>query len=341
MSSRILKKNLIGRLDRSIPPYLLNRWYWDKNVGKMKEKLYSAIERWNLTEIKTIYEHETKAVYSAVSEEFGPVILKVNRDTRQLGEEYEMLHKLNGNGCCKIYAFDEENGVLLEERFVPGTVLREEEFLAKRVQVFKNIFSQIHQTADEHAEVQKYKEQKRNAEKHNPPQYLDWLEDVYRFCVERVGCAECVDRAEHAVEHDVDESLMEMAKLARDACEEMFAKYPERILLHGDLHHDNILKKADGTYGMIDPKGVIGPEILDIPRYIMNEIDTPHRESDEEHMKECVHMISRMFGYPLEDVVKVYFMEVILGNLWSLEDGDEINEEEVEIVRRIYQCIIP
>ena len=43
--------------------------------------------------------------------------------------------------------------------------------------------------------------------------------------------------------------------------------------MHGDLHHDNILLRKDGSYAMIDPKGVAGPEILDLPRYIMNEID--------------------------------------------------------------------
>lgn len=270
----------------------------------MREKLYLATEKWNLTEVETIYENRNRAVYSAISAEYGPVILKLNHDTLQLREEYTMLHKLNGSGCCKVFAYDEKSGMLLEERLLPGTVLREEESLVKRMEVLKTVFHKIHQMVG-------------NDTKN--PSYLDWLEGAYQFCID----------------NDVDTKLTEKAKLARDICAEIFEKYSERTLLHGDLHHDNILLRADGTYSMIDPKGVIGPEILDLPRFIMNELDTKHAVPDEEHMYEVVRMVSENFGYPIADVKKVYFMEVILGNIWCIEDGEEISEEEIEIATKM------
>lgn len=280
----------------------------------MKEKIYAAIKQWKLTEVKAIYENQYKAVYSAISEEYGPVILKRNHDARQLGEEYEMLHKLNGNGCCKVFAYDAENGMLLEERLIPGMVLREEENLNKRIEVFASIFHKIHYAVDCDIKVQND-----NAQSHIAPSYMTWLEDIYQFCVK----------------NDMNKELTEKAELARDICAEMFTKYPERMMLHGDLHHDNILQKSDGTYAMIDPKGVIGPQILEVARFIMNEIDTKYTTSAENHMYEVVQCVSNTLGFPLEDVVKVYFMEVILGNVWSVEDGEEINAEEIELATRI------
>lgn len=270
----------------------------------MKEKLYLAIKQWNLTEPEAIYENTSKAVYSAYSAKFGPVILKINQDILGLYEEYAMLHKLNGTGCCRVFAYDEKNGILLEERLIPGTVLRKEESLSKRVQVLYTIFSQIHQEAEQGTKA---------------PSYLNWLENIYQFCIQ----------------NKIDAELLRKAELARDICIEMFEKYPERMLLHGDLHHDNILKRSDGTYAMIDPKGVVGPRILDLPRFIMNEIDTTHGDSDEKHMQEVEHMISENFHYPIEDVQKVYFCEVILGNVWRIEDGEEINEEEIQLVTKM------
>ncbi len=278
----------------------------------MEAKKCFAVNRWQLSELKTVYETEYKAVYSSVAAEYGPVILKINQDTAQLAEEYALLHQLNGAGCCKVYAYDEAQGMLLEECLLPGTVLREEEALEKRIGAFQSVFCQIHQDMS----VQ-------NATDMDAPIYRDWLEDVCQYCEE----------------HHVDGLFADRAKQARAICEEMFAKYPERILLHGDLHHDNILLRADGTYGMIDPKGVIGPEILDIPRFIMNEIDTKHTGAQEQHMRAVVCAISEAFFYPLEDVAKVYFMEVVLGNLWCLQDGEDVNAEEIEIAEKIFvQC---
>lgn len=281
----------------------------------MKEKLDVAIRQWDLTEVKVIYENSYKAVYSAISEEYGAVILKLNRDTKQLAEEYEMLHKLDGNGCCKVFAYDRENGMLLEERLMPGTVLRKEEDLQKRIEAFASVFHKIHCRADVLP-----------GDDGQPPMtqtYLEWLEDIYRFCRE----------------NNVEDNLTKQAKYARDICAEMFEKYSERMLLHGDLHHDNILMQGDGNYAMIDPKGVIGPEILEVARFIMNELDTKYTTPAEKHMREVVRLVSEAFGFPREDVAKVYFMEVILGNVWSAEDGEEVNAEEIAIATQVLQAI--
>ena len=67
----------------------------------------------------------------------------------------------------------------------------------------------------------------------------------------------------------------------------------------------------------------------------MNELDTKYMTSAENHMYEVVRCVSNTLGFPLEDVVKVYFMEVILGNVWSVEDGEEVNAEEIELATRI------
>lgn len=280
----------------------------------MKEKGNFAMNHWNLTGGKAIYENVNKAVYSAWSAEYGSVILKINQDTLQLNEEYEMLKALNGNGCCKVFAYDAERGILLEERLLPGTVLREEGKLGKRIQAFKSVFDKIHIEASRFEAGKATKVQS----------YLDWLESACHFCRN----------------NRIDKNLNEKVKHAKDICVEMFEKYLDRVLLHGDLHHDNILLREDGTYAMIDPKGVIGPKLLDVPRFVMNEIGTKHILSDEEHMLEVIRMVSESLGFSREDVAKIYFMEVILGNIWCVEDGEDINAEEIELATKL-GCLYP
>ncbi len=277
----------------------------------MKEKISLAVDNYLLTELTPIYEQPDRAVFSAYSAIYGPVIFKLSKYI-QLKEEYNMLRQLEGSGCCKVYDFDEQNGILLLERLVPGTVLRKEPDLQKRLTVFKDVFKKIHRPETEALQ-----------NIHSCKTYLDWLTDIKDFIEKQ----------------DTDILMPENMKvkvcLAKEICEEMFIKYTDRLLLHGDLHHDNILLTQGGSYAMIDPKGVIGPAILDLPRFIMNEIDTVHTLSDSEHMEAVVHRISQIFGYPIEDVAKVYFMEVVLANAWCLEDGESVNEYEIEIVEKV------
>lgn len=283
----------------------------------IKEKLSYAIQHWNLSNVETIYENADKAVYSAVSSEFGSVILKLNQNVRQLKEEYDMLCVMNGREsnqyCCRLWAYDEEKGILLEERLRPGTVLREEASLEKRISAFEQVFRNIHRRVPENGRQT----------------YLDWLEDI---------CSFCAKEKENLMLKETrfgEYSLTVFAKRAKRICESFFEKYEERVLLHGDLHHDNILLREEGSYAMIDPKGVVGPKILDLPRYIMNEIDTKYEGAAREHMQEVVRRISEVFGYPEIEVAQAYFMEVVLGNVWCVEDGEEINEEEIRIAWEI------
>lgn len=269
----------------------------------MDTRQNDAAKRWGLKRCEEIYRHPTKAVFSAESEQFGPVILKIDEDTSQLKSEYRMLAGLSGNYSCKVYAYDESNGLLLEERIFPGTVLRKEPSLEKRVRIFTQVFQEIHKPAEE------------------GETYLDWLERICEYCVQS----------------HVAEEMSEKAFQARGICAEMFGKYSDRMLLHGDLHHDNLLLRTDGSYAMIDPKGVRGPAVLDLPRFLLNELDTDHASPDRQHIQEAIELLARHTGYPETDIRKLFFMETVLTNVWCAEDGDEMNLQQIEMAR----CFLP
>ncbi|MCM1240776.1 MAG: aminoglycoside phosphotransferase family protein [Lachnospiraceae bacterium] len=261
----------------------------------MRDKMDLAVEKWNLDCPEAVYEHAEKAVFRAESGIFGPVILKIDQNREQLGFEYRMLARLSGQHSCRVYAYDESAGLLLEERIMPGRTLRREASLEKRIQCFLQVFREIHMPAD-FGET-----------------YLDWLERICGYC----AC--------HGVAED-------MASRACSFCAEMFEKYPDRALLHGDLHHDNLLLRADGSYAMIDPKGVVGPAIMDLPRFILNELNTDHGCPDRRHIEEVIRLIGEQSGYPAADIRKLFYMETILANVWRMEDGEEMDRQELELV---------
>lgn len=265
------------------------------------------VTRWSLTDIKPVYEHSTKAVYTAVSALYGPVILKIDLNHAQLASEHRMLSAMQGKHCCQVYDFDEEQGLLLEERILPGNVLRELEHLEERIDAFCQVFTALHPCDNPDA----------NAPSHHPT-YLDWLTRIRTF----------------SETHPIDGRLREMTGKAYDFCAYLFEKYPEHVLLHGDLHHDNMLLRTDGSYAMIDPKGVIGPAILDLPRFLLNELFPNMPAEPISHMEKAIRMISKKCGYPAEDVQKAFFMETVLANMWSVQDDDPADWKELEVASR-------
>ena len=50
----------------------------------------------------------------------------------------------------------------------------------------------------------------------------------------------------------------------------LLALKTKSVLLHGDLHHDNLLLDHDGRYKMIDPKGLIGHPAYDVANAFCN-----------------------------------------------------------------------
>ena len=273
-------------------------------MNDIKEKLEYGIKQWSLIEANEIYALDTKAVYRAKSEQYGNVILKINQDMAALASEYHMLRTMNGVGACQVFEYDNEKGMLLEERIIPGTVLREESDVTIRIKEFIKVFKQIHHIS---------------ANDMNYPTYLDWL-DTTCTNMQRISNADL---------------LKEKIISARNIGYNLFRKYPERMLLHGDLHHDNMLRTCNGEYVIIDPKGVIGPPIFDIPRFIMNELEYKNEKAKIEHILYIIDKIAEYLTYPAADIRKLFFMEVILGNSWLFEDGEEPVNYDIDMAAEI------
>lgn len=305
----------------------------------IQDKLGYAISEWKLINLTEVYANSVRAVYRANSEELGNVIVKINNNVQELCNEASMLRVLNGNGCCKLYAFEEEKGILIEEQLCPGTVLREEKNVQKRVEKFAAVFEKLHEsTGKGAAECALSKSGKKGfsigeSGKSEFKTYMDWLANAKQFCEGAVvkGSADVKALLSQS-------GLSEKMQRAYEIGAELFAKYPERVLLHGDLHHDNILANAEGGYSVIDPKGVIGPEIFDVPRFVLNEFGYVEECASEEvkvHLEAVIRLISERLGYSVQDIKKLLFMEIILANVWSVEDGEEIDEMQIQVVEEL------
>jgi streptomycin 6-kinase len=115
-----------------------------------------------------------------------------------------------------------------------------------------------------------------------------------------------------------------MAKAER-LCRSLYEKYPGEMLLHGDLHHYNILLGGEGRWRVIDPKGVVGDPVFDLPRFVLNEFADGYDES----LPRVLQTLSEKLHIPQGDLMRLTFVETCMAHCWVAESGQEPNVGQV------------
>lgn len=93
----------------------------------------------------------------------------------------------------------------------------------------------------------------------------------------------------------------------------LFETTPRRGLLHGDLHHGNIVASGDG-WTAIDPKGVFGDPSFEITGFMRNPLG---RSPGPEGMRKRLVRFADRLGDPPDRLWGWAFAQTVLCHLWS------------------------
>jgi len=252
-------------------------------LGKLTAILDKYISLWQLSDLEQVDYYSVNCIFTCTSEKYGDCVLKVSPKPQNLTSEYNALVEFGGGVACRAYEFSDTDGVLLLERIKPGTQLRDEPNFDTRLGAFCQVFKSLHTSPNLTA---KY------------ATYIDWVSQSAAYMRTRNDYAK----------------LSEKMSKAEEICRYLWQKHPEQTLLHGDLHHDNILLGENG-YRVIDPKGAIGNPVFDIPRFMLNE----ENHDEMGNFARIASTLSEKFNVPEEDIRLLYFIEICMGNCWSVE----------------------
>jgi streptomycin 6-kinase len=156
-----------------------------------------------------------------------PAVLKVIYPHREAEHEAEALRVWDGDGAVRLLAYDEERWAMLLERCEPGTLLAETEpqqalgvFITLLPRLWKTVRAPFRPLADEAS------------------WWIDSLPDEW-------------ERAGRPFERQLlDETIGRLRAL--------IGTQGEQVLLHQDLHGDNILAAEREPWLVIDPKPLLG-----------------------------------------------------------------------------------
>jgi streptomycin 6-kinase len=116
--------------------------------------------------------------------------------------------------------------------------------------------------------------------------------------------------------------------LPRDLVEEghrldvrLCASQRQPRLLHGDLHHDNVLFDRERGWLAIDPKGVVGELEYEIGAALRNPIEHPHLFAASAIVERRVAQCASRLTLAANRVLAWGFAQAVLSAIWATEDG--------------------
>lgn len=117
---------------------------------------------------------------------------------------------------------------------------------------------------------------------------------------------------------NIPDEILGKAKHLRD---KLLSTTTKEVLLHGDLHHDNILKNGD-NWLVIDPKGFIGDPAFELAAYLCNPIPELLQENQpREIIKKRINICSAELGIDSRRITDWLYAKSVLCWAWSLEDN--------------------
>lgn len=92
-------------------------------------------------------------------------------------------------------------------------------------------------------------------------------------------------------------------------------------LLHGDLHHDNVVFDSERGWLAIDPKGVVGEPEYEVGAVLRNPYEKPELFSDRSTIEKRVDRLARELSLDAPRILAWAFAQTVLSAIWAVEDG--------------------
>ncbi|HEY3189963.1 MAG TPA: aminoglycoside phosphotransferase family protein, partial [Solirubrobacteraceae bacterium] len=118
--------------------------------------------------------------------------------------------------------------------------------------------------------------------------------------------------------------------------DELCASAPARLVLHGDLHHDNVLRAEREPWLAIDPHGVVGDPGYDCGAMLYNP--EPWRREDDllALVPARIEQLADGFGIPVDRVVAWGFVMGVLSEVWMAQSAGQPGGRALDVATMLY-----
>jgi streptomycin 6-kinase len=274
-------------------------------LAELRARIARLEQRWGLQVAAPFPNLSYNFVAPAQRADGTAVVLKLGVPNPELLTEIAALRHYDGHGMARLLEADADEGALLLERLLPGTLLASlaDDDEATRIagQVMRQLWRPVPLA-------------------HKFPTVARWGAGFQRLRARFGGGSGplppgLVDRAE----------ALFAALLASSAAP---------VLLHGDLHHDNILAAQRAPWLALDPKGVVGEPAYEVGALMRNPSPQPAAV-----LARRADILSEILGFDRDRLLAWSLAQAVLSAWWSVEDTGEGWEGAIVVARALEELL--
>jgi streptomycin 6-kinase len=256
--------------------------------GQFMERVEELVRVWKVAVECTLETQSSFLVFGARDNQ--PVVLKA---LRHPGDEWNcgrVLDAFNGRGMARVYEYTA--GAALLERLQPGTALAGLALSGRDDEATEILAEIIHRMS-------------------HPPRSLeafvtvqDWGRGFQRYLA--------------SGDEQVPITLVEQAQRRYM---ELCATQRRARLLHGDLHHYNVLRSIERGWVAIDPKGVVGEIECELGAILRNPYERPELFASSQTIERRLMRFDARLKLDCDRALRWGFAQAVLSAIWLVEDG--------------------
>ncbi|ASQ45172.1 aminoglycoside phosphotransferase family protein [Legionella clemsonensis] len=236
-------------------------------------------------------------------------VLKVSLPHHEFSMEIDALKQFNGKGSARLIDANPDEGWMIMERLLPGTrlvdLIDEQQAIPIAVSVMQRLWSPI-------------------TEPHRFISLEQWLRNLARL------------NTQEALQRLIKKPLRDFVV---GRTKELLSSQGEQVLLHGDLHHYNILQHHS-EWRAIDPKGILGEREFEIGAFLRNPFCVLEDPLETKELARNLDWVIELTAFDRERVLSWCIIQAALCICWYFEDNMlEKAHQLVAYLERLYSLL--
>ena len=263
-------------------------------LNRLPSLIVACSQRWSLQVLPPFQPLSYSYVAPVVRADGIRAVLKASIPGHEMVMESEALKMVDGRGAVRLLDADPDNGILLLERLEPGIPLSSLDDDEEATSIAASVMRQMWRPVPD---------------QHPFATVSEWAGGLARL------------RAHF------DGGYGPFPACLVDAASERFRKsissQKEPVLLHGDLHHGNILAAGHESWLAIDPKGLVGEPEYEVGALLRNPVQQLlARTRPDLLLQRRMDRLVEDLNVGRDRVLGWGMAQAVLAAWWSFEDHD-------------------
>jgi len=280
-------------------------------ADRLPATLAECCERWSLAIASPFPNLSYNYATPATRADGTAVVLKLCFPDQAFVWEAEALRFFDGRGAVQLLEADAARGVMLLERLVPGTPLRALPDDAQATSIAATVMRQLWRPVPPD---------------HPFPTIADWAKGIDRYQARFRDAPGPIPAA--------------LVGEAAGLFAELLASQADPVLLHGDLHHDNILQAHGQSWLAIDPKGLIGEPAYETGALLRNPEELFTMPQPARILARRIAQLADELDLDRARIRGWAIAQAVLACVWSVEDHEQISPHWIAIAEWLAQTKI-